>query len=112
MHCHMTLLIFHPEIENVKPDICEGSAGIHDFLRSLIRYHQFHQGTDGIQDPIPKITEGSNGIQDLLMGSKNLTISPVISPCPLSSDLVPCHLTVSPLSSDRVPCHLTVSPVI
>ena len=30
------------------------------------RYDQYHQGSDGIQDPIPKITEGSNGIQELL----------------------------------------------
>ena len=28
------LLIFYPEIAYLKPDICEGSAWIHDFLRS------------------------------------------------------------------------------
>ena len=54
-------------------------------------YHQFHQGSDGIQDPIPNIIEGSNGIQDLLpnftMGS-DWIIDPILNLVERSSGII------------------------
>ena len=66
MHCSRILLIFYPEIAELKPDIYEGPNGIRDLLSN------FTMGSYWIMDPILHLVERSSAIIYPTLGSTDM----------------------------------------